>query len=71
MTKWGFILTALYTVNGIVGVPVMTLLMLMSTNQSIQGQFTIFTLWAAFRWPATGIMAAATMAFLMTTIVGG
>ena len=57
-------------INGIVAVPVMALLMLMSTDRSILGQFTISRWRAVLGWAATGLMAAATIAFLVSTMTG-
>jgi Mn2+/Fe2+ NRAMP family transporter len=53
-------------INGIVAVPVMALLMLMSSNRRIMGQFEISRLWLVIGWAATGVMAAASIAFLVS-----
>jgi len=55
-------------INGIVAVPVMALVMLMSTDRSILGPFTISKWWAVLGWSATGLMAVATMAFFISTM---
>jgi Mn2+/Fe2+ NRAMP family transporter len=54
-------------INGIVAVPVMALLMLMSAERKIMGRFQISTSWKVIGWAATGLMAISTLAFLLTT----
>ena len=54
-------------INGIVAVPVMALLMLMATNRRVMGPFCISKAWATVGWTATVIMAAATVAFTVTS----
>ena len=58
-------------VNGVVAVPVMTLLMLMARNAKIMGNFTIAGAWLALGWLATAVMALAAAALLVTTLWGG
>ena len=55
-------------INGVVALPVMTLLMLISTNPSILGPFVVSHWWGILGWSATGVMAAATAAFLVTAM---
>ncbi len=55
-------------INGVVALPVMTLLMLISTNPSILGPFVVSYWWVILGWSATGVMAAATAAFLVTAM---
>jgi Mn2+/Fe2+ NRAMP family transporter len=57
-------------ING-VAVPVMALLLMMSSKASIMGEFTISTSWKVLGWAATGLMAAATLAFGLSTALGG
>ena len=57
-------------INGVVAVPVMALLLMMSSRASIMGRFTISTSWKVLGWAATGLMAAATLAFGLSTAVG-
>jgi Mn2+/Fe2+ NRAMP family transporter len=57
-------------INGVVAVPVMVLLMLMSTNPRIMGPFCISKTWQVIGWMATATMGAATMAFIVA-IAGG
>lgn len=57
-------------INGIVAVPVMVMLMLMSTNRRIMGRFEIPRSLQVLGWGATGIMAAATVAFAAATVQG-
>ena len=56
--------------NGIVAVPVMALLMLMSADAAIMGPFTISGLTRVLGWVATALMVAATVAFLVSTLLG-
>jgi Mn2+/Fe2+ NRAMP family transporter len=57
-------------INGVVAVPVMALLLMMSSKSSIMGRFTISTGWKVIGWAATGLMAAATLAFGLSTALG-
>jgi NRAMP (natural resistance-associated macrophage protein)-like metal ion transporter len=57
-------------INGVVAVPVMALLLMMSTKASIMGKFTISTSWKVLGWAATGLMAAATLAFGLSSALG-
>jgi NRAMP (natural resistance-associated macrophage protein)-like metal ion transporter len=57
-------------INGVVAVPVMALLIMMSSKASIMGKFTISTSWKVLGWAATGLMAAATLAFGLSTALG-
>jgi Mn2+/Fe2+ NRAMP family transporter len=57
--------------NGIVAVPVMALLMLLTTSAVIMGQFKISRLWMVTGWIATGVMGVASGAFILATIWGG
>jgi NRAMP (natural resistance-associated macrophage protein)-like metal ion transporter len=54
--------------NGIVAVPVMALLMVMSTNTLIMGAFRISRLWQGIGWLATLLMAGASLAFTASTL---
>jgi NRAMP (natural resistance-associated macrophage protein)-like metal ion transporter len=53
-------------INGIVAVPVMALLMLMSSNRRIMGQFVISRPWLIVGWSATAVMAAASIGFFVS-----
>jgi Mn2+/Fe2+ NRAMP family transporter len=55
-------------INGVIAVPVMALLMLMSTNERIMGQFRISRLAQAIGWAATAVMATASLAFIWSTL---
>jgi Mn2+/Fe2+ NRAMP family transporter len=55
-------------INGIVAVPVMALLMLMSSSRRIMGAFAISRLWWVIGWGATAVMAAATLGFVVSMI---
>lgn len=52
--------------NGVVAVPVMVLVLLMSTRSRVMGRFTISRTWALLGWSATAVMGIATVAFLLT-----
>jgi Mn2+/Fe2+ NRAMP family transporter len=56
-------------INGIVAVPVMALLLLMGTNKLIMGAFRISRLWQGIGWVATSLMAAASLAFIASTLL--
>jgi Mn2+/Fe2+ NRAMP family transporter len=47
--------------NGIVAVPVMAMMMLISTNKRIMGKFTVGPVMRSVGWLATGVMAAAVL----------
>ena len=51
-------------INGIVAVPVMVLLMLMSAREEVMGQFRISRSWTIIGWAATAIMAVASAFFI-------
>ena len=55
--------------NGIVAVPVMVLLMLMSVRQAVMGQFRIGATAQVVGWAATGVMAVASGAFFVSLVV--
>src|SRR3984957_5148533 len=57
--------------NGIVAVPVMALLMLLTTSAVIMGQFKISRLWMVTGWVGTGVMGVASGAFVVATVWGG
>lgn len=57
--------------NGIVAVPVMVLLMLLTTSAKIMGQFRISGVWTVLGWVGTGVMGVASGAFVLATIWGG
>jgi NRAMP (natural resistance-associated macrophage protein)-like metal ion transporter len=57
--------------NGIVAVPVMALLMLLTTSAVIMGQFKISYLWMVTGWVGTGVMGIASGAFIVATVWGG
>jgi len=57
--------------NGIVAVPVMALLMLLTTSTTVMGQFRISGPWRVLGWLGTGVMAVASGAFILATLWGG
>jgi NRAMP (natural resistance-associated macrophage protein)-like metal ion transporter len=58
-------------INGVVAVPVMALLMLMSSSRTIMGQFRISRSWQAVGWLATLIMAIASLAYIASALSRG
>jgi NRAMP (natural resistance-associated macrophage protein)-like metal ion transporter len=52
--------------NAVVAVPVMFLVMKIATNQKIMGRFRIERTWRVLGWLATGVMAVASLAFLIS-----
>ena len=56
-------------VNAIVAVPVMALLMRMATNVKILGDFTISRAWSIIGWLATGVMAIASIVFMISLLL--
>jgi NRAMP (natural resistance-associated macrophage protein)-like metal ion transporter len=55
-------------INGVVAVPVMTVMMLMSQRKKIMGVFTIPTSLRIFGWIATAVMAAAVLAMFWSML---
>jgi Mn2+/Fe2+ NRAMP family transporter len=55
-------------VNGVVAVPVMTMMMLISSNKTIMGRFTIDRSRRLVGWLATGCMAAAAASMVLAAI---
>lgn len=52
--------------NAIVAVPVMALLMRISTNAKIMGDFKVSGWWTVLGWLATAVMTVASLAFLLS-----
>lgn len=57
-------------VNGVVAVPLMIVLMMVSENRRIVGQFRLPNYLRAFGWIATAVMLIAALAFLATGFTG-
>ena len=57
-------------INGVVAVPVMAVMMLMSTRKSIMGVFTITTGMAVLGWAATLAMGIAVVAMFWSMLAG-
>ena len=57
-------------VNGVVSVPLMLMLMLMSMKEAVVGKFVLPTYLRALGWAATGVMLLASLAFIATAIQG-
>ena len=56
--------------NGIVAVPVMTLLMLLTTRSEVMGQFKISGSLRVLGWLGTAVMGIASVAFILATVWG-
>jgi Mn2+/Fe2+ NRAMP family transporter len=56
-------------INGVVAVPVMAVMMLMSANSSIMGKFEITGVLKIIGWAATAVMAAAAIGMGLTAFV--
>jgi Mn2+/Fe2+ NRAMP family transporter len=55
-------------INGIVAVPVMTLLMLMATRKDVLGEFKISGAWTIVGWMATATMGVSALAFIALSL---
>ena len=53
-------------INGVVAVPVMVLMMLLTANTKVMGQFTVTGVLRFTGWLATAVMAAAVAGMLVT-----
>ena len=56
-------------INGVVAVPVMVLLMVLSSRGTVMGEFRLSPTLKAVGWVATGVMALAAIALAVTSIV--
>jgi NRAMP (natural resistance-associated macrophage protein)-like metal ion transporter len=56
-------------INGVVAVPVMVLMMLLTANAKVMGQFTVTGLLRFTGWLASAIMAAAVAGMLVTVVL--
>jgi Mn2+/Fe2+ NRAMP family transporter len=57
-------------INGVVAAPVMAIMMLMTSNSRIMGQFKISRPLQVIGWTATLVMAAATVGMVVTQFIG-
>jgi NRAMP (natural resistance-associated macrophage protein)-like metal ion transporter len=57
--------------NAIVAAPIMGVILRLATNPKIMGKFKIGRTWLILGWLATGIMAIASTAFLLSALSGG
>jgi NRAMP (natural resistance-associated macrophage protein)-like metal ion transporter len=55
-------------INGVVSVPVMAMMMFISSNERIMGKFALRGVLRSVGWVATGVMAAASIVMVATTI---
>ena len=55
-------------INGIVAVPLMVMLMLMSANPKIRGQFILPLYVSVVGWVATAVMFLASLGFIVSSI---
>jgi NRAMP (natural resistance-associated macrophage protein)-like metal ion transporter len=56
-------------INGVVAVPIMTLLMVLASRRSVMGQFQLRSPLKAVGWLATGVMALAAICLAVTSVV--
>ena len=56
-------------INGVVAVPVMAMMMFISSNKRIMGKFVVTGILRAVGWLATGIMAAASIGMVVTAVL--
>jgi Mn2+/Fe2+ NRAMP family transporter len=56
-------------INGVVAVPVMGMMMLITSNKTIMGQFTVTGARRIVGWLATAVMAAAAVGMGVTAIL--
>ena len=57
--------------NGIVAAPVMALLVRMAGDRKVMNRFVVPTRGLVLGWIATGVMAVATLGWLVSLVVGG
>jgi NRAMP (natural resistance-associated macrophage protein)-like metal ion transporter len=57
-------------VNGVVAVPVMAIMMLMTSDRRLMGQFPVTGLLRIIGWAATTVMAAAVVGLGVTAVIG-
>ena len=56
-------------INGVVAVPVMVIVMHMTANPKIMGKFPVHDGLKLVGWMATGVMAAAAIAMVVTALI--
>jgi NRAMP (natural resistance-associated macrophage protein)-like metal ion transporter len=56
-------------INGLVSVPIMAMMMLISSNERIMGKFVISSLLRVVGWLATGVMGAAAIVMIVTALL--
>ena len=56
-------------INGLVAVPVMAMMMFISSNKNIMGKFAVKGVLRNVGWLATGVMAAAAIVMIFTTVL--
>jgi NRAMP (natural resistance-associated macrophage protein)-like metal ion transporter len=56
-------------INGLVAVPVMTIMMFMSSNKKVMGKYAVKGILRTVGWLATGVMAAAAIVMVATAIL--
>jgi Mn2+/Fe2+ NRAMP family transporter len=54
-------------INGVIAVPLMVVMMLMTTNRQVMGQFTLSPGLRTFGWLATAIMLAASLGLFFSS----
>jgi Mn2+/Fe2+ NRAMP family transporter len=58
-------------INGVVAVPVMGMMMHMSSHRKLMGKFTVPVALKIVGWLATAVMGAAAVGMFVTMAVGG
>jgi Mn2+/Fe2+ NRAMP family transporter len=57
-------------INGVVGVPLIVVLMIMSANKSIVGKFSLTPYLRIVGWAATAVVLLASLAFIVSSVRG-
>lgn len=57
-------------INGVVGVPLMVVLIITSANKSIVGKFSLSPYLRILGWAATAVMLLASLAFIVSSVRG-
>jgi Mn2+/Fe2+ NRAMP family transporter len=57
-------------VNGVLAAPLMAVMMLIVRNPKVMGRLTVSRAMAIWGWAATGVMAAASLAFFILSWIG-
>lgn len=58
-------------INGVMALPVMVMVMLLTSNREVMGKFAVRGPLKAVGWVATAVMAAAAIGLIVTSLLGG